>query len=80
MLSQNYDSRNDILYLTFGSKQNSIGDEVATGYVVMRDIFTDSITGLTIFDFMKKYKTNNIPSYQLPININYQNDVLPLIV
>ena len=72
MLSQNYDSKNDILYLAFGNKRESIGDEVIDGYVVMRDFFTNEVTGLTIFDFMSKYHANKLPAYQLPVDVDYQ--------
>ena len=76
MLSLNYDSKNDILYLTFSNKNNSIGDEIIDGYVVMKDILSDDVTGVTIFDFMKKYNA----SYQLPIEVNYRSDIVPSIV
>ena len=72
MLGPNYDSKNDILYLTFGNKNNSIGDEIMDGYVVMRDILTNEITGATIFDFMKNYISNQFSHVEKSVaNYNF---------
>lgn len=49
-----YDKVNDILYVTFVSDSDSYGDETG-GVVLLRNMDTDAITGLTIFS-PKKYK------------------------
>ncbi len=54
MLTVNYDSENDVLYLGFGDRNNSYGDEILPGVIVLRDMDTEEITGLTILDFEQK--------------------------
>lgn len=76
MLKINYDRTNDIMYFSLGDKSNSYGDEIVDGFVVMRDIETDEITGFTIFDFIKKYESNNLYSLPLPIPIDFDADVI----
>ena len=46
--SKTYDRINDILYIKFASTSMSYGDETEDGVVVMRDIITDEVTGVTI--------------------------------
>lgn len=55
-----YDSNSDILYCTFRDKSNSYGDEDPDNIVVMRDIDTDIITGITILNFMTMYKNKDM--------------------
>lgn len=43
-----YDKANDVLYVTFSPNSDSYGDETG-GVVLLRDMDTDAITGLTIF-------------------------------
>lgn len=76
MLSLNYDNKNDILYLGFADKSNSYGDEVVDGFVIMRDINTDKITGFTIFDFCAKYNNNQLVNLPLPFPIDFDNEVI----
>jgi len=80
MLNLHYDKNNDILYLGFADKSTSYGDEVADGYVLMKDYVTENITGVTILDFMAKYKTNSIPSHPLPIDIDYEKNIIPQVI
>ena len=49
-----YDKINDVLYVTFVPDSDSYGDETG-GVVLLRDMDTDAITGLTIFS-PKKFK------------------------
>jgi len=79
MLNINYDNNFDVLYLGFDDKSNSVGDEIANGYILMTDDDTKEITGLTIFDFMHQYRNGNLKAISLPIDIDYENDVLPYI-
>ena len=55
MKSLVYDSSNDILYCTFGNKENSYGDEEPDNIVIMRDMEKEDITGITVLDFRKMY-------------------------
>jgi len=48
-----YDKNNDVLYCRFGDKSNSYGDENPDGIVVMRDMDSNDVTGVTIFHAVK---------------------------
>ena len=76
MLNLNYDQKNDILYLGFADKSNSYGDEIEDGFVVMRDILTEKITGFTIFDFKKRYNDNTLANIPIPISVDFDKDVI----
>ena len=75
----NYDKRFDVLYLSFSDSSQSYGHENPDGFVVLHDLMTEEVTGVTIFDFMERYVRGLIPEMPLPIPVNYTNDVIPLI-
>lgn len=77
MLNVNLDSKNDVLYIKLLDTRNSFGDEIENGLVILRDMDNDNITGVTIFDFIKKYKENKVSDINLPIEINFERDVIP---
>lgn len=79
MLSINLDKKNDVLYITTDDMRESYGDEIENGLVVFRDLSTEQITGVTVFDFLKKYQKNEIDSIKLPIDIDFKRDVYPKI-
>lgn len=54
-----YDNDNDILYYTIGDKSNSYGDEEPDNIVIMRDIETDVMTGITVLNFRSMYETSD---------------------
>ena len=70
MLKVNYDSKFDILYISIGNPVPSYGDEQVPGLVILKNIKTDEITGVTIFDFMKKVKENTTDDLEIPIEID----------
>jgi uncharacterized protein YuzE len=78
-MNLNYDNKNDILYLAFADKSYSYGDEDDNGCVIMKDFGSDEITGVTIFDFMSKYNKNQLPFLNLPVQINYNDDIIPFL-
>ena len=51
-----YDERHDILFLGFGARSNSIGDEADDDFTVMRDCATGKIVGLIMWGFWEKHK------------------------
>lgn len=51
-----YDEKYDILYLSFFDRSRSYGDE-EDGIVIMRDMETDEITGITIYDFKQNSRS-----------------------
>lgn len=75
MLSLNLDKRNDILYLGLSDTGNSYGEEINPGVVILHDIDSDDITGITIFDFYKRYKSGTLNNISLPINIDFNKDI-----
>jgi len=71
MLRFSYDKTYDVLYILFSDDDNTYGDEDDQGIVLHRNFNTDDITGVTIFDFEKKYRTNQLPVLSLPIELDY---------
>lgn len=72
-----YDSEYDILYLSFADQSDSYGDEISDNVVVRRKWADDSITGITIFDFMALFKAKSEEIFSLPVELNYEKQVLP---
>lgn len=73
----NYDSENDILYVAFSNQSNSYGDEISDNVVIRRDWADDSITGITIFDFMVLLKNHSPEIFSLPFELNYEEQIPP---
>ena len=51
MLDLHYDDQYDILYIGIADKRNSVGCEEHDGMIVLRDLLTNEVTGLTITSF-----------------------------
>ncbi len=77
MINVQLDKKNDILYITLSDMSNSYGDEDDNGNVIFRDLKTDRITGITIFDFIMKYDNMKIRELKLPVAIDFETDVFP---
>jgi len=77
MLNLNLDRKNDILYLGISNTDNSYGSEIANGLIILHDIQTDDITGITIFDFLKRYREGTLNKLPLPIKIDFKEEVYP---
>ena len=56
MYNLDYDDDHDIMYIKFKDMGNSYGDEIENGVVVSKDMKSDEITGIMLFDFDKRYK------------------------
>lgn len=52
----NYDKKFDTLYYTIGDPRNSYGDEDIDDIVILKNLDTDEIVGITILNFMRHYK------------------------
>lgn len=50
----NYDKRNDILSINFGDTSNAYGDEISDAIVILRDINTNRMQGVTIIGIKQK--------------------------
>lgn len=67
-----YDSKFDTLYYTMSMTDNSYGDEINSNIVILRDMDSDEVTGVTIIGFKKYFKNDEIQVNKLSkiININ----------
>ena len=63
-LTVSYDKNADVLYITEGNPQEAIGEMMADGVIVRRDLKTKEIVGFTIVDFTEHFtsaKPQRIP-------------------
>jgi uncharacterized protein YuzE len=79
MLNLNYDNDFDVLYIRISKNKNSYGDEGIPGIVMMRDIATDEITGVTIFGYKRMLDNGSLYHLNLPINIDFKHDIQPFV-
>lgn len=80
MLSLDYDKKFDVLYIKIASNKNSYGDEsTLPGVVVLRDIFTNEITGFTIIGYKKKISSGKLDTSKFPVDLNFENDIMPFV-
>lgn len=58
-----YDLRNDVLYLRVSSKRDveSHGEETPDGVVLMRSIADDSVVGMTVVNWWKRFGQGVLP-------------------
>ena len=75
----NYDKHFDTLYVAVASNDNSYGDDSQNSIILLRDMDTEEITGITILSFMKKYQTNTLPELPIELGISIEDDILPRI-
>lgn len=54
MVNCDYDKDFDVLYVSFNTPRPSYGEEDEPGTVILKDINTSEITGITIFDFKQR--------------------------
>lgn len=54
-----YDQKFDVLYYNMSNTGNSYGDEIDDNIVLLRDIDTDKITGVTIIGYNKFFVVNS---------------------
>ena len=66
-LQFDYDAKYDVLYVALGDRDNSYGDDSEACIIYLRDIDTDELTGVTVLDFMKRYRSNTLPP--LPFSV-----------
>jgi hypothetical protein len=73
-----YDRRFDTLYIALGNTSNSYGDDSLGDIILMRDMATDDITGITILSFLKKCHAHTFPKLPESLNLSIEKDILPL--
>jgi uncharacterized protein YuzE len=76
MLKINYDNEFDIMYISLGDPKPSYGEEEIPGLILLKDINTDEITGITIFDFKKRLEEDSLRNLDLPIKIDFEQQIV----
>ena len=79
MKNLNYDSEFDILRICFDDAKSSCGCEEYDGLVVFRSNASRAISSFMIYDFLYRYKNNQLPVFPDAIVIDVERDVLPKI-
>lgn len=64
----NYDSKNDILYVSIGTPVPSISEEKEEGIIIRKNLENNKLSGVTILDY--KYRKNNNIKINVPKEIN----------
>ena len=54
----NYDKKFDVLYYRWDRTDNTYGDEVEDDIILLRDIETVNIKGISVLNFKKRYYSN----------------------
>lgn len=73
----NYDNRFDTLYVVLSDNSNSYGDDTLNDIILMRNMDTDEITGVTILSFLKKYHSGALSKLPLDLGFSIETDILP---
>ena len=73
-ISYNYDDKYDILYINICKNELFLFDE-KNGYLVRKSLKSGKFTGITIFDFRKKQKENNLLEITKYINEDTLNSI-----
>lgn len=69
-----YDANHDLLYITFTTdRSQSYGEQEEDGIEVMRDMETEEITGLMVFDACDENKIRQKSLQNLGFDINVSN-------
>lgn len=68
-----YDQKFDVLYYNMSNTGNSYGDEIDDNIVLLRDIDTDKITGVTIIGYNQFFVVNTQKIELLSRYINVKN-------
>ena len=73
-LIYSYDKERDVLYVSVGKPQESIGDEIVDDVFALLNPRTKKVAGFTIVNFQKKFietKKNRHPSFHVPIKAEF---------
>lgn len=69
-ISGSYDERHDVLYVCKQDKGYSYGTDDNNGLVTFRSMETDEVTGIIVYDFLKKFTSNEIDISALPFDVH----------
>jgi hypothetical protein len=73
----NHDEKYDVLSLSFAENSHSYGCDEHDGIVVFRNMQSDEITGVMIYDFTRRYNDRTIMKINFPFQIDFEKDVMP---
>lgn len=65
-----YDEKEDILYVCKKGASYSYANEEPKGLVTFRSMETDEVTGIIVYDFLKKLTSNDIDISALPFDVH----------
>ena len=81
-IKYNYDTANDVLYISVGEPRLSYGDDLFDGITARYDMNTNEFTGVTILDFKARH-TDNDPDlvrlsslFKFSANIDFESALL----
>lgn len=60
--------------ISVGNTQNSYGCEIFNGLVILKDLETEAITGITIFDFERRNDSGALKELPIPIKIDFNKE------
>lgn len=76
-LSGSYDEKCDVLYVCKKGQNYSYPTEDSEGLLTFRSMETDEVTGIIVYDFLKKFTSNEIDISALPIDVhNFVDDFI----
>lgn len=68
-----YDSKYDVMYISFSDSNHSYGDDELPGIIMRRDMDTDEITGYTITRFKELYSKHQLPQLPRSFPLSYDD-------
>lgn len=69
-IAGSYDEKSDVLYVCKKGKNYSYICEKPEGIVTFRSMETDEVTGIIVYDFLKKFTSNEIDISALPFDVH----------
>ena len=74
-----YDKARDVLYLSLGKPQASLGEEVEDGVFLNRNPRSRKIVGITVLDFENRFtSTKKIKPLPMEMEISYRREAIPV--
>ena len=69
-ISGSYDEKEDVLYVCRKGASYSYANEDINALVTFRSTETDEVTGIIVYDFLKKLTSNEINISALPFDVH----------
>ena len=71
-----YDKEFDTLYVVLTDNSNSYGDPMGS-VILMRDIDTDAITGITVLSYRLQHSHGSLPVLPKETGLSFERDIDP---